>query len=36
MISFLYNVLHWELKKSLVVGGVIDILFVVLLAWSVK
>lgn len=36
MISFLYNVLDWDLKKSLIVGGAIDILFVVILVWSAK
>jgi len=36
MISFLYNVLDWDLKKSLIVGGLFDIIFVVLLVWSVS
>lgn len=34
MISFLYNVLNWDLKRSLIVGGLFDIIFIVLLIWS--
>lgn len=34
MISFLYNILDWDLKRSLIVGGLFDIILVVLLIWS--
>jgi len=36
MISFLYHVLGWELKHSLILGSAIDIIFVTLLVWSVQ
>lgn len=35
MISFFYNILNWDLKKSFVIGGLFDIFLIVGLVWSV-